>query len=122
MPAMFALSCKQKSDLLNHSSGYVLGPSNDINIFEKDDPRLALYDFSASSVLVTTTLNDGKVKFCSGTLIPPAANETLLRVLTNHHCFAESESDDKSKQALLKESCVRTKIYLDFNKGNAKNS
>lgn len=116
------VGCKQKNDLINQSPGYILGPSNDINVFEKDDPRLALYDFSASSVLVTTTLKDGKVKFCSGTLILPAANETFLRVITNHHCFAESENDEKSKQTLLKESCVKTKIYLDFNKGNARDS
>ena len=115
-------SCKLKDRGVNLAPGYILGPSNDISIFEKGDPRLTLYDFSASSVLVTTILADSKVKFCSGTLVPPAPNEQLLRVLTNHHCFAESDQDAKARSTLLKEACVKTRIYLEFYKGSTKKS
>jgi hypothetical protein len=110
-------SCKQKGLPERSPLGYVLGPTNDISIFAANDPRLALYDFTSSAVLITTTLTDGKLKFCSGTLVAPAAGEKYLRILTNHHCFAATDKGGKATDEILGESCLKTKVFFDYVKG-----
>lgn len=112
--SLLNLSCKRKETIFRNNLGYIVGPTNDISVFDSNDPRLGLYDFSFSSVLVTTTLADGRVKFCSGTLVAPSPGEQNLRVLTNHHCFAQTDQEGKATQTLLAEACTRTKIYLEF--------
>jgi len=69
---------------------------------------------SDSSVLVATWLAEGRVKFCSGSLVKGEPGHAPLRVLTNHHCFANVSEDGESSADLLPDSCTRTKVYLGF--------
>ena len=75
-----------------------------------------------ASVLISTRLGPTDVKFCSGTLIPSDQPGGNLRVLTNHHCFAEVDEEGIATSELLPEACVDTKIYLGFFSGQTRSS
>ena len=67
-----------------------------------------------ASVLITTYLQDKKIKFCSGTLIAPAIEGGNMRVLTNHHCFAKAGADGQSTSTVFFEACTNTTVYFGF--------
>ena len=62
-----------------------------------------------------TGANEGEVKTCSGSLIEVGGE---FKILSNHHCFAESETRDGasrvSLEELLPEACTKTRIYFNF--------
>lgn len=108
--------CKRKPDLHELSYGaYIVGASNDIKPFDGEPATLKELDpdAAAASVLVATKMGDKRVKFCSGTLI---AGD---RILSNHHCFAETDGEGKATRELLKEACTETRIYFGYLPGHA---
>ncbi len=109
---ILAASCKPKAD--RSMAGYIIGANNDI--IPADKARASgssIPDRVAhAAVLIATHLDEGKVKFCSGTLIAPEMASSMPRILTNHHCFAITDSKGLATESLLPESCVKTTIYF----------
>ncbi len=123
-----APGCKKQDLGPNRESGYVVGPTNDIyNVGESgSEGAVQIKELSQEAVngtvLIATRLPDKRVKFCSGTLITADSPEGGLRVLTNHHCFAETDADDKATRATLPEACTETQVYFGFFTGQTQSS
>lgn len=104
-------TCKQITTV--STTAYVIGP-NDINTVTQDNVTKIPPSVQEAAVLLTITINHGKRKFCSGTLIPgePGAN---YRILTNHHCFAPEE-DDKRKvtDEIVENACEGARVFFGF--------
>lgn len=108
----FLLStCKQVTSV--STTAYVIGP-NDINTITPDNVVAVPPNVQAAAVLLTITINQGKRKFCSGTLIP-GENGGNYRILTNHHCFAPEE-DDKRKVTddIVQGACEGARVFFGF--------
>jgi len=116
-----AVACKKKP-LSISTTAYILGPQSLISVItpreqSEIDPRVL-----NASVLISTRLGPSEVKFCSGTLIPSDLVGGNLRVVANHHCFAEVDSEGIAIQELLPEACIKTKVYLGFFAGQSESS
>lgn len=116
-----AVACKRQMVEVS-TTAYIVGPTNDIRPAlasgETEVPQTAV----DAAVLVATRMQDKRIKFCSGTLVAPAAGQTNYRVLTNHHCFAETGADGKATKALLLEACTFTTVYFGYLSGQAKDA
>ncbi|MEN9834595.1 MAG: hypothetical protein RL011_788 [Pseudomonadota bacterium] len=113
--------CKKKP-LSVSTTAYILGPQSLIAVVSpreqsEIDPRVL-----NASVLVSTRLGPSEVKFCSGTLIESDQPGGNLRVIANHHCFAEVDSEGIATSELLPEACLNTKVYLGFFAGQTESS
>jgi hypothetical protein len=97
----------------SHETGYIIGENDILRVKGEGDgqnnqPRARdLY----SSVVLLTKLGNGKARFCSGTLIAPDKGSKQLRVLTNHHCFAETGSNGIGEESILLRACSETIVY-----------
>ena len=103
------------------SRGYIIGPTNDIERLNSADmtaieiPETVLEDATRASVLAVTAMNDGKQKFCSGSLIAGRDAGDLPRIVTNHHCFAKKvKNTNRSLPEIVPEACEKTSVYFDF--------
>jgi len=110
---LFTLSivgCKAK--FRTSKTAYILG-NNDINTVTStnDIPQLR-----KATVLIATTKSEGNSMFCSGTLVKNAQGAVF--VITNHHCFANTDPDGNTSKQLVETACVKTKVYFDFIEGN----
>lgn len=74
-----------------------------------------------AAVLISTTLDSGKIKFCSGSVAKHPQTSDVI-VLSNHHCFANSDSEGKVEKEILKESCTKTEVFFGFRAGETKNA
>lgn len=121
-------ACKKTDLKANHQSGYIVGPSNDILSVggEGSEGAVAIKELSPlavnGTVLIATKLSDKRVKFCSGSLIAAETAADHYRILTNHHCFAETDSDDKATPKRLPEACTKTTVYFGFFAGQTASS
>lgn len=109
---MTLASCKIKSQ--TNKQGYVLGDSNDIEIYKESSSKSATKTVS-SVALIVTTMNSGKKKFCTGSLIK---HEGQIGIITNFHCFANASEDGKVESFFFTEACTTTKIYFEFTKAD----
>ncbi len=120
--------CKRQTLGLGHTTGYVVGPTSDIHTFGagggSGDEEVAQLspDVLNGSVLIATRLQDKRVKFCSGSLIAAEVPGDPYRVLTNHHCFAETDEEDKAKPEVLPEACTFTVAHFGFINGQTATS
>jgi hypothetical protein len=118
-------ACKKTGFTPNHNAGYIVGPTNDI-YNEGSEGAVAIKELSTQAVngtvLIATRLSDKRVKFCSGSLIAGENNSDRYRVLTNHHCFAETGDDDKATRKTLPEACSQTKVYFGYFAGRTQDS
>lgn len=127
--ATLAFSCKPSNTSQTSRSGYILGPSSDIEVFsaqkqtqsEKFEKIKWDIDKLANSIpIVVTTHKENETKksyaqFCSSSLITdPLTDKTL--VLTNFHCLAEQIPDPKDStksiytDKLSESACTETRI------------
>ncbi len=104
-------SCKKKANV-SHTA-YILGPQSQIKSYSSTAPDTAV-KASSSVVLILTHLNGGSVKFCTGTLVAPETGSKDVRVLSNHHCFADANHDDTAQDKVLPEACNKTIVYFGF--------
>jgi V8-like Glu-specific endopeptidase len=110
---MFA-GCKGKKALLERSTtAYIIGPNNIVPV-DSSVANEVSQDPVRASVLIATKLNNKRVKFCSGTLLAAAKPADNMRILTNHHCFAKTDTEDKALQTILPEACTSTTVYFGF--------
>jgi hypothetical protein len=112
------LSCKKWRKV--GRTAYIVGPTNDIVSARNsagsksgDQPSQPLKILNSTAV-IATKLKTQKIKFCSGTLISPAAKGENYRILTNHHCFAMPGKDGHASETLYPESCEETEVFLGF--------
>ena len=115
-----AVACK-KHVVEVSTTAYIIGPSNDIRSASPQESEIGEKPLNAA-VLVATRLADKRVKFCSGTLVLPEVGKGGLRVLTNHHCFAQPGADGKATRDLLLEACSFTTVYFGYLAGQAKDA
>jgi len=115
---LLATGCKDKVSLTK--SGYIIS-KNDIELFQPNDKHKEYLDISKSTPLISTLLNNGNRKFCSGALIGPDENDPLKRprILTNFHCFAKVDKNKKIIDEFLDEACANTDIHFNFNISNS---
>ncbi len=111
--------CKQALQV--SKTAYIIG-NNDIVRLEDSKVEESTVEIADSSVLISTLVSNKKRKFCTGTLIKPEADQKLLRVLTNHHCFANVDEQGNVDKELLAEACTGTQIYLGFRAGETETS
>ena len=107
------LACKSKRLLETSTTAYIIGPNDIKNLTEETKQKVPTQIVQAE-VLLATRLASKKTKFCSGTLVDSEAAGAPLRILTNHHCFAETDADGKALKVLLREACTETKVYFGF--------
>ena len=91
-------------------SGYIIDNNNIIKLSTENQGQVGQQALKGS-VMLATTLAGQKVKFCSGVLI--AGNPNPL-VLANHHCFAQTDEEGVTTEALIPEACSETYVYLGF--------
>lgn len=116
---MSAVACKQGGIEIS-TTAYIVGPTNDIIPVDKDSEPKVKPPVLNFSVMIATRLKTNRVKFCSGTLIAPdPVTGGNMRVLSNHHCFADQDADGKATQVISPESCVATTAYFGFTQANA---
>ncbi len=106
--------CKKGLEV-NHA-GYIVGLTNDI-VQVTPANRSAIPDsVFDSAVFIVTKLPGERVKYCSGTLVEPARPGENLRVLTNHHCFAEIDKSpggsDIIRGEVFLEACTNTETWF----------
>lgn len=114
------VGCKAARKLTR--AAYIIGPTNEIVAVEpkmtKDIPPAHL----RSVVLLVLNLDEKHRKFCSGTLIDPAADATQLRVLTSHHCFTDEVDDNNAvPREFVPQACQKTTVIFGFFKGMTQN-
>jgi hypothetical protein len=107
------LACKSKRLLETSTTAYIIGPNDIKNLTEETKQKVPPQIIQAE-VLLATRLASKKTKFCSGTLVDSETAGAPLRILTNHHCFAETDAEGKSRKVLLREACTETKVYFGF--------
>jgi hypothetical protein len=110
--------CKQALQI--SKTAYVIG-NNDIVRLDSNALIGGTVQVADSSVLISTLVAQKKRKFCSGTLIKSSDGENL-RVLTNHHCFANVDSNGNVATELLAEACTSTQVFLGFRAGETDQS
>ena len=93
---------------------YVIGPTNDIVSVTGENSSTIPADIFNATGLIVTRLQGDKVKYCSGALAAPETPGGNPRVVTNHHCFAQTDERGLSSDLLLVEACTGTEIYLGF--------
>ena len=104
--------CKQK--LTGSNVAYIIGPTNDITSVSSDNHSDMPPNVFSATGLIVTKLQGDRVKYCSGALAAPAAPGENMRMITNHHCFAETDERGQSSDSLLVEACTGTEVYLGF--------
>lgn len=107
------ISCKKPS-LQAGRTAYIVGPTNDIVSMRSEKTDEVDADVLSSAVLIVTQTDGDKVKFCSGTLIDSEISGERLRVLSNHHCFAQIGDNQLASETLMVGACTDTKVYLGF--------
>lgn len=100
-------------DLIN-MQGYILGPKNDIKPLTQESASDIPDEVIAASVLIATEVEKGRMKFCSGSLVAPAEGESLMRILTNHHCFANVDEKGRIDANWIPVACLKTTVYFGF--------
>lgn len=113
-------SCKQARKV--QYSGYIVGGTNDIVSVTPENQSSIPSRALNASVLLATHTSDGKIKFCSGVLIAADPATGKFRVLSNHHCFAQSAGENDVSPKLLPEACTSTHIYFSLTKDSAADS
>ncbi len=110
---IFFSFCKNKKTTISETA-YILG-KNDIQVFSAANLNEDFYTqaFNAS-VLLTTKLNNGKIKFCSGTLSKHPDFGSRPFIISNHHCFAIPGENGRASPNLLPESCQKTDVYFGY--------
>lgn len=114
------LSCKQIGKA--NRTGFVLGPTNDMLKLKPQNESAKIKSWFKSTVLISTELiHEGKRKFCSGVLIGPEEGdgEDELRVLSNFHCFAQTNEEGDVNREFLPEACANTRVYFGFDQDSA---
>ena len=94
--------------------GYIVGAGNDIVPITKDNEGSVPSRVLGASVLLATRSADGRVKFCSGVLIAPEGPADKPRVLSNHHCFAQTVGESDVSTELMPEACIGTHVYFSL--------
>ncbi len=117
--ALLGSACRAQREI--SKPGYIVGPTNDIErlanteVENIDIPAEVLEKAIKASILTVTEMNDGKQKFCSGSLIEGRNTGDLPRIVTNHHCFAKKISGtNRSLPEIVPEACKATSVYFDF--------
>jgi hypothetical protein len=105
-------ACKKRPAEVS-TTAYIIGPTNDILRFSDSPERKKHTSLLKSMALIATKLDSGKIKFCSGVLVK-TSDDSVDRILTNHHCFAIPGDDGKATKKLLKSACTDTTIYFGF--------
>lgn len=109
-------NCKRMEPV--RTTGFILGPTNDIVPYEDQNSKSNdVSEVAAAAVLLATSLESKTVKFCSGSLLENEDDRETLSVLTNFHCFAKASKDGKIENKFLDEACVTTKVYIGFKAG-----
>jgi hypothetical protein len=114
-------ACK-KAIVETSRTAYIVGPTRDIMPVDREAETRLDVDVLSASVMIATRLGNKRLKFCSGTLVEPASAGGNYRVLSNHHCFAETDAEDKATPKLLPEACTFTKVYFGYLPGKTKNA
>jgi len=112
-----ASGCKRAGVTVSRTA-YILGPTNDILPVKGDTVQRISPDVLGASALIATHMADNRIKYCSGTLIAGAKDGDNERILTNHHCFAVTDANDKATADLLPEACTETHVYFGFLQGH----
>lgn len=117
--ALLGSSCRAQREI--SKPGYIIGPTNDIERLSDTDtedidiPMEVLAKATKASILTVTEMNDGKQKYCSGSLIEGRNEGDMPRIVTNHHCFAQKISGtNRSLPDVVPEACKETTVYFDF--------
>lgn len=122
MVAVLSVSLSCKPVIKASRPGYIVGPQNDISTFSKEDEERIEPDVVNAAVLIITKISESRKKFCSGVLIAPAGGEKHLRVLTNHHCFADVSKEGEVSARILPTACNETTIYAGLRTDTKKTS
>jgi len=121
LTATAMISCKQRS-LGGSRTGFILGPVSQIHPASKASVPEFNHGVLAASALVVTQISASELKYCSGTLIAPEQAGEFGRILTNHHCFAEEDSQGVTTAVLVPQACASTKVYFGFIKGQTESA
>ncbi len=113
MAGLFSVSCKRGAAV--REQGYIIGSTNDIEMFNAGSSSAEVRDTFKSTVLISTLLITKKRKFCSGSIInaDPGGAPEGIRVLTNFHCFAATSEGGKVSKRFLPEACASTQIFFN---------
>ena len=114
-------ACKKKPFTIS-TNAFILGSKSNIYVVGSGNQSQINPQVLNASVLIATRLKANEVKFCSGTLIASDQPGGNLRVLTNHHCFANVDDEGVATTVLLPQACVSTKVYLGFTAGQTSSS
>ena len=114
-------ACKKKPFTIS-TDAFILGPKSNIYVVGSGNRSQINPRVLNASVLIATRLKPNEVKFCSGTLIASDQPGGNLRVLANHHCFANVDDEGVATTVLLPQACVNTKVYLGFSAGQTSSS
>lgn len=114
-------ACK-KAIVETSRTAYIVGPTRDIMPVDREAETRLDVDVLSASVMIATRLGNKRLKFCSGTLVEPTSAGGNFRVLSNHHCFAETDAEDKATPKLLPEACSFTKVYFGYLPGKTQNA
>lgn len=106
------VACKPKLDL-DPRRGYIIGANNMEKASSANTAGVPAQN-KRSFVLISTTKADQTMKFCSGVIVDSETAGGPLRVMANHHCFADEDSSGKVSQTIFAEACIKTKIYLGY--------
>lgn len=110
--AIALFGCKPQQ--VANMQGYILGDQNDIKPLTGSDREAIPEDVVNAAVLIATQVEKGQLKFCSGSLVGPKPGETNLRVLTNHHCFANVNTKGQIDANWIPVACINTTVYMGF--------
>jgi hypothetical protein len=113
------IACKPSVQL--SKTAYILGPQNDIERIEPGRSSTISENVMNASALIVTELNNGSLKFCSGSLIHPENSQSFPRVLSNHHCFAMADANGNLSQTFFPEACAKTTVYFGHRIGSTSN-
>ena len=113
--ALLALAggCKKATQQGSYQ-GYIVGVGNDIVPITKENEGSVPPRVLGASVLLATRSADGRVKFCSGVIIAPEGPTDKPRVLSNHHCFAQTIGESDVSTELMPEACIGTHVYFSL--------
>ncbi|SMF32269.1 trypsin-like peptidase domain-containing protein [Pseudobacteriovorax antillogorgiicola] len=113
------VSCKKPVKI--STTAYIIG-TNDITTFEPMAESLPFEGLSHSSALITVPMDNGQLKFCSGSLIEGETPQSAPRVITNHHCFTQDiEEKTQASTGLVENHCKGAKVFLGFLKADIEN-
>jgi len=109
-------SCKKSLEL--NKTGYIVGPTNDILQIKPENRESVPAAVFNATVLIVTRVGGDRVKYCTGSLVDGESGASALRVLTNHHCFADIErsasGSETARGTVIPEACAATDTYFGF--------